>query len=259
MRLPAELRVRVYELVLGFPKSGVTITQDRHDRRGARVRLATGDYNVAKSPWNWISRGGGYRLSSCFRSGRLQEHLALLQTSKQVYAEAMPVFYGMNSFVCLNDNQFLEQTSDERKKHIRDVTISVRTPGYNRPSLSQMTNCFKIIKGMSRLRTLDVVVFEHEWQQATTRNGKPKYRKYEDLLNLEPIKALRSMRGLQKVEFHGECESISKILVPEMTASLLGSTRKKRVTRKRAAKDGDDSQDGADAGKAKRGKMSKAS
>lgn len=259
MRLPAELRLAIYELVLTFPKSGVCLNRETPESRPSpKIYVKTRDMNNAEDgSWGDPIRGRFGRPLNLIRGRRLSYYLAILQTSKQVYAESMPVFYQHNRFVCLDVLDLywlLEHTPDIRRKHIRDIKLKIEPPRHGFYTMADLTQCSKWLKSIPGLRTLTITMCEKTWAEITNRRGNPKY---PDLLEIAPVKVLRSMRGLQEVKFYGDCASISKILVPEMTTPLLEPSKKKRASRKRAAGDGDDGQDIMGAGKVKKVKKSK--
>lgn len=93
MRLPAELRLRIYELVLGFPKDGLRVVKVGQD---TAVSVTTRDFNAEKLPSNWlkvIKDSYGHYIQSMpeLKARKLPDHLGLLRVNKQIYFEAMPV------------------------------------------------------------------------------------------------------------------------------------------------------------------------
>ncbi|KAK4496108.1 hypothetical protein PRZ48_012087 [Zasmidium cellare] len=259
MRLPPELRLRIYEYALTFPKSGIRIGTKRPD---PTLHMATRDmHDTDDALWQPMlrrpvafSRGPndliGYSLSS---------YLRVLLTSKQVYTEAMPVFYECNRFVCLGVPElvgFLAHTPEHRRKHIRDIAFQFEPPQHRIYNMSDITQCFSQLKRMPSLRTLILTMRQDTWATDRQRNGS---LKYPDLLSLAPIKMLRSMRGLQKVEIHGGCDGVAEALIPEMTAPVPGGadqgSSKKRGGKRKAAQ-AVEGEDGQGARKTKKGKKS---
>lgn len=114
MRLPAELRNRIYELVLRFPESGVCVKLKADDRDGSfriparlsvmreeaksfnEVHMSDLDAAYFDHSWSAIADDLPDGVLFCRPPAVC---LALLQVSKEVFQEAMPVFYSTNNFI----------------------------------------------------------------------------------------------------------------------------------------------------------------
>ncbi|KAF2793885.1 hypothetical protein K505DRAFT_305038 [Melanomma pulvis-pyrius CBS 109.77] len=104
--LPAEMRNRIYRYIL----------------------VLQGPINPSKRiPTTHYRAGTNLSSSVLYRRGPAPcSSLALLQTNKQTYSEAVGIYYGHNSFVFYFPNQlmmFLISISEERKKYIERVTL----------------------------------------------------------------------------------------------------------------------------------------
>lgn len=88
LKLPAEMRNMIYEMLYTFPEDGLIITHERGPRpvrRAEEEHLPT--MNLCHYDW-------GTELDLTFNS----HNLALLAVNKRIYAEAMPFFYSVNHF-----------------------------------------------------------------------------------------------------------------------------------------------------------------
>jgi hypothetical protein len=104
--LPAELRNKIYHCILVH--KGSINPSKRMPTTHHRAGTTLAENNLYRS---------GVAPSSC---------LALLQTNKQVYAEAKGIFYAQNSFVFYYPNQlmmFLHSIREERRRYIERVTL----------------------------------------------------------------------------------------------------------------------------------------
>lgn len=114
--LPSELRNTIYERLLVISKdAGVTVLDD------CKMHLA-GRCEDARSRGRDEVGFEGDELN--FRPA--PEVLALLQTNKQVFMEAMPLFYGLNSFHCDTMTaavDFLNRAGLERIKQLTSMSI----------------------------------------------------------------------------------------------------------------------------------------
>ncbi|KAF2159778.1 hypothetical protein M409DRAFT_29780 [Zasmidium cellare ATCC 36951] len=266
MRLPTELRLRIYELVLMFPKSGVSIRQIGNN--APNVYVATRDMNeVDDTLWQQkMPRAAAdfcywYRDPLTLYCHKLPQHLAILRTSKTIFFESMPVFYQQNKFVCLDLSSLrrvLRRTPETRRAHIRHITFKLDAPEYGRISMADIASCMRVLRRM-RLRTLEITMFEDVWSGERKRDGS---LKFPPLLQLEPIKVLRTMRGLQSVKFHGECPTVRDHLAAEMIKPVpgkAGTAKKGKGGSKRKAIDAVDKEEGQGVNKAKKGKKNAAS
>lgn len=128
LRLPAELRVEIYEYVLTY--SGLYKPYPKHDtgNRGYASQLVplTSAYEPDVFP---LYRGYDRPCIGCLHVNNLplvQEVLALLTVSKEVYAEAMPVFYKVNHFyvqrIC-GLNHFACNLNVNRLRYVAQITF----------------------------------------------------------------------------------------------------------------------------------------
>lgn len=228
--LPLELRMMVYDMVLGFPDSGIVI---RRENLIPMIYTATRRINRIVTYQQWL--GLGYY--NLHHGKSLGTYLAILATCKQLYAEAMPFFYSKNCFVFWDLSglaQFLEATSPLRLARVRHIMFDYRPEDHDSSrmphiplqtwynskqrcwdsqspySLSIERTC-KILAQMEGLRSLEIGFSETFWRE----KSRPR-KLFSDPLKVTGLRILRKMRGLEKVVFHGDCDIVRADLVSEM-------------------------------------------
>ncbi|GIZ47313.1 hypothetical protein CKM354_001040800 [Cercospora kikuchii] len=123
MALPPELREKIYKMLLVYPKPGLIIdSQVLCDWEG-QLGVQSRDDAEAELP----AAGGSHTLPTInFDVKGLAETLDILKVSKQIRHEALPVFYGRNTFQFgslkhLNDT--LRTMGNEAIKQIGDLRV----------------------------------------------------------------------------------------------------------------------------------------
>lgn len=141
MRLPAELRLNVYEYVLGMPCEQLTANPRIYWKEGnQRQKMKGRIHSHAKydddddTPGSWW----GSTFFVCPQAGRV---LALLSVSKKVHEEAVPVFYRINNFGSLTNYgdgraPLLKNIGGTRRSYLRNLTITYPTQKGDIPFLA---------------------------------------------------------------------------------------------------------------------------
>ncbi|GIZ47318.1 hypothetical protein CKM354_001041300 [Cercospora kikuchii] len=93
MALPAELREKVYKMLLVYPEPGLSRAEEDYV---FPWRLVHPSERLVLESTSWIEQGQ-YR-ESVLLLPPMHEALAVLRVSKQIHHEALPVFYGLNKF-----------------------------------------------------------------------------------------------------------------------------------------------------------------
>ncbi|KAF2248018.1 hypothetical protein BU26DRAFT_565437 [Trematosphaeria pertusa] len=133
--LPAELRNRVYQLLLGC--HGAVSPSDR-------VPLSA-DLKDSKSPIGEAPHSA----------------LALLETNKQIYEEAVGIYYATASFVFyypLQSMIFLEILSDKRKSYLSSITLWYKNQRQGRFDVVDMA-ILQLLK-LRNLKKLEIILDE---------------------------------------------------------------------------------------------------
>ncbi|USW58386.1 hypothetical protein Slin15195_G117050 [Septoria linicola] len=212
--LPAELRVSIYELLLGMPRSGL-MTEKSTD--GARISLLSRDFERKLGNWCFHKTESRSRYPhSDFQklAGPLaSDHLAILLTSKQVCAEALPIFYRINTFIFLSwDNlaTFCTKISMRRLMQIEHVAIN-----WTQEHGSQPHQAANMIASMSRLQKFDLWLDESD-REPGVRGGA--IRRGDFLRDLIKRKV--------QITVHGDCPKLEALV--RMEIGLLESRSAER-------------------------------
>ena len=241
MQLPRELRDQIYELVLVMPKSGIsmdTIDTGNGSKNGPlSFKVFSRDYDEPHRRHSSVHEfdPNRYRVDNFhfFSNKRtlecrsFQTYLALLLVSKQVYKEAMPIFYGGNHFACstIGDlGRFLRFTPESRKDNVRYVSFHINNQD---AKIAQTT--FELLSQVKRLREIDIWISKTEWGAVQTRG---KTKKYSNMFKIPGLQVLGSMRGLKRVTFHGDCDTARTHLGPVMTMEVKSETLNRPRKRK---------------------------
>jgi hypothetical protein len=139
----------------------------------------------------------------------------------------MPIFYGGNHFACstIGDlRRFLEFTPESRKDYIGHVSFHI-----NNQDARIARTTFELLKEVKYLREIDIWISEIEWGAVQTRR---KSKKYSDMLKIPGLQVLGSMRGLKRVAFHGDCDTVKAYLSPLMTIEVKSETLNRQRKRK---------------------------
>ncbi|KAK5171366.1 uncharacterized protein LTR77_004510 [Saxophila tyrrhenica] len=215
--LPAELREKIYEMVFGYPKSGLGTL---HCYGHFETLSKSGNEQFSWDAWykKWGASG-----KDRMETMRVRDILNPLLLNKQFYAEAMPTFYRINHFHCMSSSElerFLTCVAPERLEHV--THISFRYFGEEKAS----SKAFSMLAKMKRLRRLDIKVIPDEASWLPFRGKKM----YESVMGMWGVSTLRTIRGLEIVNFDGS-PTFERVLRPEMMQPKI--EQKKENGRKR--------------------------
>lgn len=242
--LPAELRVRIYEYALAYPKSGVAVDIEigkpgSQNYRPANGIVFTRDYDrIVKLSACISARGSQLHLPP------LHKVLGLLQVSKLLYKEAMPVFFTQNKFVVCDVatlRPFLERLSIERRKCIQHLAV-----GYNEDSAHQAAAGFRLLK-TTGLRHFELHADERDFDDVYNDRG---MLLYTDMTRLPGFYTLSHIKNLETFDVDGYCDTIREHFTKVLEASKTQEDQKK-------AKKGTGSKRKVGAGQTKTKKKSK--
>lgn len=134
MALPAELREKIYKMLLVYPKPGFTLADHRIWRGNEceylhQLGLLSRDaVDVTAYPDSPDDQESSDTPEDEVPVERLNKMLAILSVSKQIHHEALPVFYGQNSFHFGSVGFFLmtlETMEPGTIQQITDVRVSM--------------------------------------------------------------------------------------------------------------------------------------
>ncbi|PPJ52028.1 hypothetical protein CBER1_10395 [Cercospora berteroae] len=95
MELPAEIREKIFKMLLVYPKSGLALAINRRSRDDDGIRLRGKGFTDVEAPAHPADTDV---LETDIPVGKLSDILTILRVSKQIRHEALPVFYGRNTF-----------------------------------------------------------------------------------------------------------------------------------------------------------------
>lgn len=241
LKLPTELRNRIYELVLSFPASGVMAVNSNNNNTNSRRKpyanaFWTRTKDSCTAPFSidvWTMEHNNDKMTDIYAScsisdkhqsflsfNELGSHyqsceskLALLLTNKEIYAEAMPFFYDSNTFMFLSVSHLelkLRIMPAERRKHLRSVAFS-----YCPPDTSVAVSAFRVLAAIPKLHAIHVDVDEASWTR-TEKLQDPA----NELVNIARLDILVDLVcSLQEVTFSSRCPIIAAHLKAKMRAA----------------------------------------
>lgn len=210
--LPSELRATIYDMVFGYPKSGLHISRSHSRTVGKlmpepRFRVSSRSYLESFDLAKWEREG---QLGSSLSTMPMQQILAPLLTSKQFYNEAMPTFYRINHFHCRDSYDlyhFLYFLAPSRSRHLGHISVG-HFPGCE----DAMPKAFKLLGEVEHLRRFQFRFNEQEWLMTYGKRGKKVIKKYTSVKNIPGFSALRAIRGLEETTFVGPCPTLKDLL-----------------------------------------------
>lgn len=216
--LPREVRDMIYEMVFGLPRSGIRINRTPNiwdQGRKDRVTVMTRDLNQQFSFSEWLQAAPNVSV----KKGRgryllhltpLSDLLKLLVVNKQLYKEAMPVFYATNHFRCLSLDEFryfLVAVPDRCRAHIRHVSFR-----YDWERCVLGPDIMSRMSSMRRLNKLQISFKIEESKKQFNRNKNKTSdgsKLYSSPLSYPGIRELAKITTLNTVELQGDCEAIA--------------------------------------------------
>lgn len=213
--LPGELRAKIYDMVFGYPRSGLHIRRFGYTQKGtivleSRFGISDRSYHESFDLKKWERKVILKESLSTWPMGRV---LAPLSTSKRFYNEAMPTFYRINHFHLENPallHSFLCSLAPGRSKHIGHISVACEHFGhYMTPKASEL------LAQIEHLRKLQFHFDEQRWLDMAEGNNGKVIKKYTTVKNMPGYGALRAIRGLDEVTFVG-CPTLEKLLKADM-------------------------------------------
>lgn len=176
LNLPSELRVKIYEYALSFPCDAWIICRKPSLKRRPNSLLTSAE----------VSRG---IVGKSSRSPPLNEVLALLLVNKQIFIEAVPIFYRQHRFLLTADSPELPRHSPtmgiDRCNYLRDIIISY-VPGNALPST--WFSIFQMLRNFQELKRLTLTIHSYDNWSYTP-----------DVSQWPGFDALSLVRGLQEL------------------------------------------------------------
>lgn len=237
LKLPAELRNRIYDLVLSFPPSGVMAVNNSWHGYSCANAFWTRAEASCPAPFDiesWILKAYDEMSADvyndmynslpipdkinyfirdldldCFHQS-CESKLALLLANKEICAEAMPFFYRANTFMFLSVSHLelkVRIMPAGRRKHLRSVAFS-----YVPEDVSVAVSAFRMLAAIPKLHNIHIDVDEASWSR-TQKLQDPA----SELLNIAGLDVLADLVcNLQEVEFSSRCPTIAAYLQAEL-------------------------------------------
>ncbi|KAK6428542.1 hypothetical protein LTR95_015312 [Oleoguttula sp. CCFEE 5521] len=198
--LPAELGLQIYEHALQYPTSGLSL-----DSRRGRFRL--GKIKHISLEWSMKSK----KRPQTLYTEHTADILALLLVSKDVFEEAMPIFYRDNSFHAASPLQLIDLLRGcgaRRRKYFTNIYVDCS----RRSDAAPAELAFRLLAGVPGFRSLALNIWDLQWLSKETpqitRRGlhiNPELRwdasEKPALIELGKCK-------VHQIQFHGECPQI---------------------------------------------------
>jgi hypothetical protein len=197
MDLPLRIRLKIYSYVLSMPTAhGWIIDQDYTANASQLYNAALKNSSLsplrlrtlAAPRWSLFSRP-------------LQEVLSIISTSKEIYNEAMPVFYGNNTFrfdSCATLYGFLSGLPT-RRSFIKNVILTYEPSLYDR-------NCDKAFQLLAQTNLKRLYLKLNEAHAVNLGDGCGNVARMPGFYTLERI------RGLNELSFSGDFQRSKKFL-----------------------------------------------
>ena len=145
LKLSPELRETIYQMVFGFPPSGL-MTGYLHRSVEISLRTITKDFSCPFS----FQGTRRYSIAGQFTLPLLKVILAPLLANKQVFAEASYCFYRVNTFYFCDIydlHKILSSISPSRRQHLGHIAF-----GYRPVDARRAAAAFRVLATVKRLR-----------------------------------------------------------------------------------------------------------
>lgn len=211
--LPPELRLEIYEYVLTY--SGLYKPSPKHDSgyTSQLVPLASAHEPDVSSLYRNYGDKNCIGCLQVINLPPMQEILALVTVNRQIYSEAMPVFYAVNHFYVQKIsglNHFVRNLSKERLRHVTSITFDYRHDTAKEVQAFVGTLAL-ISEHATNLKKITVQADDEMWFTVTKlRNSVPKYEESSDLPGIQKLCKLLST--VPKFEIVGECPRIQSYI-----------------------------------------------
>ncbi|CAK1366334.1 unnamed protein product [Cercospora beticola] len=165
MQLPAELREKIYKMLLVYPKSGVALARFEQENMDLEEhRLGVPSFEDMEYP-NYGTKHDRVAVNG-ITVGSPTNILTILRVSRQIRSEALPIFYGQNSFHF--DSlplliRALRVMTEETAQHIQDLRIVVSDCGLDQPE-TELRELSKSTLKLSPKKLMLIVHYYDFWK-----------------------------------------------------------------------------------------------
>lgn len=163
--LPKELRLVIYEMVLGFPVCGIATGFPQCSCRPYPWQSHLNDSNdlavSMRDVEDTISESLALKYHAELRVGNAQEVLALLSVCKAIYEEAMPIFYSINCFrgPCVPRlTEMINRMPWRRKLHIKSIAFYYEPDMTTTPeNLQALARALELCPRLKKIQIINVL------------------------------------------------------------------------------------------------------
>lgn len=223
LELPAELRVRIYEMVFSFPNIVIGLEYDDNgmEYQPAALCLWEREHNIY---FDQTVDTGSYVVSR-----PLKTIFAMLTTNKQIFAEAVPCFYSINRFYVIHVStlvSWVEFLAPSRLQHLRHISFPYDVR--QEEDLHRISGAIKLLT-QSGVNTVEILATDFQWFKGSSRYDRstnsvhftaagPYKAEFDRLPYQEELSKLLSK--VETVSFRGAC--------PHIEAYFRGMMKEKR-------------------------------
>ncbi|KAK5130774.1 hypothetical protein LTR08_001664 [Meristemomyces frigidus] len=233
LKLPAELRNVIYQMVFQFPSSGLGFAE-----YGLPMLLQreADDSRVASA---WSDSDSGDALDA----PPMSKTLALLRANKQIYAEALPFFYRDNLFHFADLAAFVDfaqRLSSERLQHLGSLHVRIiRWSGHSFQPVGHYQSAMQAIGNVKELKKLTLEVEDEYWfnmnKHCRMELGRSsKFTKAEQIPGIKELAKLAAKAELLELTSCGsgvQVEALIRRMVQEIKAGGGKGKKRRRVGR----------------------------
>ncbi|KAI7278696.1 hypothetical protein KC345_g5830 [Hortaea werneckii] len=216
--LPPELRNMIYNMVFCLPKSGLNLYGIFGRDESRYFSMLTRSLNEHKPLNDWESLRR-YNYTDFIRSFPTSVLLSLLQVNRQVYLEAVGLFYYKNHFHCLDFadlHSFVKAVYSpkplfgiDRLKYIKHLSFNFKFED-RKNAAAALTVVFE---KFYNLNELGVYIDEERWETFKKKNRTPFYPSPEKYPGIDAFYNLIKMPSPKKLYVQGKCEKLKTLLL----------------------------------------------
>jgi len=221
LELPAEVRLMIYEEVLRVPAEELQYDDHEFDPKSSnhQLRLSSrGERHELSHYANW---------TNCLATGRADstpsynptrwateptsEIMAPLRVNRQIFEEAMPVFYNVNKFHVKSLQELtrmLQHCGARRRACFSNISFDYG--GKTGPKTAM--RAFRLLNEVKFLHSLEMSVDEESYLEARSSTVAPRYKSPEQMPGIE----LLGITRVRELGFPRACPQIESYLRPRM-------------------------------------------
>lgn len=227
LELPAEIRMMIYEETF---RSGALVLQYtdvefQSQSPTYKMRLSAQFQRPDQSfAHNWTLRmnlypGDRLRVTK-WATEPTSKLMALLCVNRQIFKEAMPVFYSTHKFYVDNLHELgdmLLHCGPRRREHFTNISMSYSSRYSDSIGPKTTSRAFKLLKEVKSLRSLEIAVED----QAFLKGGRSRSARHESVAKIPGMRMLSELR-VRKLDFTCNCPMIESYLRPKMLKDIGG-------------------------------------